>query len=249
MKKILRGLAARFGYTIGRWDARVEVESISGPNLLLYALQDLAGRSPGPLRVVQIGANDGSEEDPLQEFLSRDDCEAILIEPMDHPFAVLAERYAGRPSIRTVQAAISDKPGVMEMHYIADAEGTPALTLYSSFDLGTVERNLAVRQKGNPDLSGHRIRTKTIQARTLKDILTEFDFGDVDAVVVDAEGFDHRIVGGFLRDGVEPRIIRFEYTNLTIREFSDIRRLLKDKGYEIARVGIDMYCQKAGLLR
>lgn len=249
VKDQLKGFISRLGYTVTNLDSLIEIDCAWGPNILIYALEDLARRSPERLKIVQIGANDGSDQDPLQPFLNAHACDAILIEPMDHPYASLSDRYRGVSHIRTLQAAISDAPGVMQMHYVVNGSGEPDLTLYSSFDLETVQRNLASSQARDPALKDHSIRSRTLEARTLGSVLDEFGFQGVDAVVVDVEGFDHRIVTSFLNDGIEPRIIRFEYCNLTRREFNALRDLLLKKNYEIVRTGIDIYCQKAGLLR
>lgn len=249
MKKKIRRLFHSFGYTITRLDSRVEIDCAWGPNILLYALEDLANRSSKPLKIVQIGAHDGSDQDPLQPFLLGHNCEAILIEPMEHPYTALASRYCEKENIHTIQAAISDRDASMEMHYIVDEAGNPDLTLFSSFSRNTIERNLVSAQESNPNLRGHRIRSKVIKARTLKSVLRDYGMQSVDAIVLDTKGLDHKIVQSFLNDGVEPRIIRFEYCNLSLRDFDYIKNILLGKGYEIARVGIDIYCQKVGLLR
>lgn len=249
MKNAVKGLLHRFGYQIIRLDSRIEIDSAWGPNILIYALEDLARKSRDPLTIVQIGANDGSDQDPLVSFLHTHDCKAILIEPMDHPFSILQELYSEHPTIHAVQAAVSDRPGIMDIHYIVDASENPDLTLFSSLDRSTVQRNLRAVQAERSGYDDHRIATKTLQTRTLGSILSEHAMENVDAVIVDVEGFDHKIVQGFLNDGVEPRIIRFEYCNLSRQDFNATRDLLLAKGYEIVRSGIDIYCQKVGLLR
>lgn len=247
MKRAIRRLARGLGYEIARLDSLVEIDSPWGPNILLYALRDLAARRAEPLKIVQIGAHDGSDQDPLRAYLAAHDCRALLIEPMDVPYAALAQRYADVPGVHVLQTAISDRNGAMEMHYIADERGEPDLTLFSSLDRGTVERNL--RSRGRPSSGEYRILSREIAVRTLRSVLEEHRMEDPDAVVLDTEGFDARIVKDFLNDGVEPKVIRFEYCNLSRRDFGEVRALLVDRGYEIVRSGIDIYCQKAGLLR
>lgn len=249
MKALGIALVGRFGYRVTRLDSRVEIDSAWGPNILLYALRDLGHQVARPLRIVQIGAHDGSDQDPLQPFLLEQDCDAVLIEPMDHPYKALSERYKDHPRIHTLQAAITDTPGTQEIFYITDAQGNPDLTLFTSFDRNTVAANLRKQQARHTGFANHNIRSQTINARTLKSVLSSHDMIEVDAVIVDAEGYDHRIVTSFLEDGIEPKIIRFEYCNLSRRNFFALRDLLRARDYEITRVGIDIYCQKTGLLR
>ena len=47
------------------------------------------------LNFVQIGANDGVTEDPLNDILSTYDVRAVLIEPLPALGASLQQRYAG----------------------------------------------------------------------------------------------------------------------------------------------------------
>ena len=97
MKDLIKRLLRHSGYEVTRLDSRIEVDCAWGPNVLLFALDELAARDPAKrLNVVQIGANDGSDQDPLQSFLLDRNCEAILIEPMDQPFAALSENTAAR---------------------------------------------------------------------------------------------------------------------------------------------------------
>lgn len=248
MKKHIKQFFHSFGYEVTKLDSRIEIDCAWGPNILLYALNELASCTKGNLKIIQIGANDGDDQDPLVPFLNSRDCDAILIEPMDQPYATLKERYSNSSHINTLQAAIGDAAGVMDIFYIVDGLGEPDLTLYSSLDYGKVARILAGR-KEQARFKDHSIRSKQVEIKTLGSVLEAFNFYDVDAIVVDVEGFDHRIVKNFLSQGIEPKIIRFEYCNMKRRDFYKIRSLLLEKEYEIVRVGVDIYCQKKGLLR
>ncbi|NCQ23941.1 MAG: hypothetical protein COW54_14525 [Rhodobacteraceae bacterium CG17_big_fil_post_rev_8_21_14_2_50_63_15] len=249
MKQIAKDLLDKLGYAVINLNSFVETDCKWGPNILVYALNDLSTRQSKPLKIVQIGANDGSEDDPLEQFLARNDCTAILIEPMDHPFAALKEKYLHRDNIHTVQSAINDIAEDLIIHYIADGSGKPDLSVYSSTDRDLVETHLNWQKQNHSGLERHTVLSKAIRAETVKSVLERFDMTAVDAIVVDAEGLDHKIVQGFLRDGIEPKIIRFEFRNMSRRNFHETRAMLLERGYEIARSGIDIYCQKAGLLR
>ncbi|MEP2530242.1 FkbM family methyltransferase [Shimia sp.] len=249
MKTLVKKLLTAAGFSVTRLGSRVEIDSAWGPNILDYALKELAARTDRPLKIVQVGAHDGSDHDPLQQFLLDNECRALLIEPMDAPFAVLAARYAGVDAITTTQIAIHDSPATLDMHYIVNGDGAPDLTLFSSFDHATVAHNLMVRQREDDALKDHHILSKPIKADRLKSVMDASGFQQVDAIVVDAEGLDYKIVTSFLADGVLPDIIRFEYCNLSRRDFNDLRQVLSAHGYEIVRAGVDIYCQKEGLLR
>jgi FkbM family methyltransferase len=69
--------------------------------------------------VIQIGANDGVQNDPLREFLKRPgNYTAILVEPLPYYASRLRELYAGRPDITIVEAAIGAEAGTRRLYFI-----------------------------------------------------------------------------------------------------------------------------------
>src|ERR1051325_7301028 len=62
---------------------------------------------------VQIGANDGFTGDPLNHLITRPDTRwrGVLVEPVAHLFAQLAERYGHDPALQLERAAIGETDG------------------------------------------------------------------------------------------------------------------------------------------
>lgn len=88
---------------------------------------------PGPKTVVQVGANDGEQNDPLRRFLERPaDYAAVLVEPLPAYVDRLRTLYAGRADVTIVEAALAGERGRRRLHFIPpemademDGDGPP----------------------------------------------------------------------------------------------------------------------------
>ena len=99
--------------------------------------------------VVQIGANDGVQNDPLREFLRNPgNYHAILVEPLPYYASRLREMYVGRSDVAIVEAAVGTASGTRRLFFIPpeiadqmDGDGPPNRWAHGqgSFDRATVE--------------------------------------------------------------------------------------------------------------
>jgi FkbM family methyltransferase len=104
---------------------------------------------PGPKTVIQIGANDGVQNDPLRKFLKQPgDYSVILVEPLPYYASCLRKLYAGRPDVAIVEAAVGAETGTRRLYFIPpeiadqmDGDGPPNRWAHGqgSFDMATVE--------------------------------------------------------------------------------------------------------------
>lgn len=78
--------------------------------------------SPGHKTVVQVGANDGVQNDPLRRFLvDPGSYSAVLVEPLPHYASRLRDLYRGRPDITVVEAALGAERGLATIYSIPPA--------------------------------------------------------------------------------------------------------------------------------
>lgn len=69
--------------------------------------------------VIQIGANDGVQNDPLRPYLKKPgNYEAILVEPIPFYIQKLRDLYKDRSDIKIVHAAIGSKSDTADLYYI-----------------------------------------------------------------------------------------------------------------------------------
>ena len=111
----------------------------------------LAGyfQSPLPKYVVQVGANDGEQNDPLRIHLQKPgNYTALLLEPLPFYVTRLNELYTARSDISVLQAAAGELDAQQTLFYIDPAvadrmngDGPPNNWAHGqgSFDRGTVE--------------------------------------------------------------------------------------------------------------
>src|SRR5262245_49955534 len=80
----------------------------------LFALLDRFSAARGrTVRFMAIGAGDGRHNDPLREFILREDWRGVLVEPEPAAFRALLRNYPVRrfPHLRPVHAAASARAG------------------------------------------------------------------------------------------------------------------------------------------
>lgn len=221
VKSLIKRALRRRGYRLVRtWDS----------NALECLLSAVLARKP--LTFVQIGANDGRTNDPLFEFVTfhHERVRGLVVEPVEDYFAELVENYRPFPHITPVRAAIHRTEKEM-----------------------TIYRVDPVQQRANPRLrkgiasfnpDHHRrshVPTEAIIAQkvpcmTLGELLRRHGLGQLDLLLIDAEGYDAEIVRSVDFSANPPSIVRFEHGRLgsTPREtFFELREMLRGHGYDL----------------
>jgi FkbM family methyltransferase len=213
-----------------------------GVDIFTPVVRDLAQKSGRSLRLLQVGANDGEREDPVAQLIRLGIVEAILVEPLPQMCEKLHHLHKDNPSVTVVQCAVGPSNGEMPFYYMEDTLGSD-LSVYSSLDRDYIEQ-----QRVNEIKIGEReslvrqieIRSSSVAVRTVAELVKERGWKGLDVLVVDAEGFDDKIVGSVLRDGPTVDCIFFEYSNLPFAEFSAITTDMKSAGYKLAQSGKDI---------
>jgi FkbM family methyltransferase len=239
--KLIRALKQTIetaGYRVTRKQAingpRVDLLNVLVPHVLQH-------RRGG---ILQIGANDGLLQDPVQGLIRRHAISAILVEPMPDTFQRLLENYAGVAHVRFMNVGVSVQRGNLKMYRIKpDTAGLPDWV----HGLATLDRDLLLRQKNAPgvdaDLFRESVEAVTVPVYTVADILAEnHDFGPIMMLQVDTEGHDLMVVRSALDAGLLPPIIRYEHKLLPYGEQVSCREMLAAKGYTFMADDADTVC-------
>jgi len=188
------------------------------------------------LTIVQVGAFDGVSDDPLHDFIVARPVRAVLVEPQPPHFARLRQTYARCPNVRLVNAAIDERDGERDMYCIRrDAQVPSWLHMLASFDKAVMLSHAHCYQQLESVID--TIKVPCLSPGTL---LKTVDVTRVDALVVDTEGFDARIIRAFRTQGVEPDVIFFEHVHLAWDDYSAIASELIDSGYQVAALEVDV---------
>jgi FkbM family methyltransferase len=174
-----------------------------------------------PPCIVQIGASDGSLNDPLADFLATLECRAVLVEPLPEAFRQLSGRHAARSGIVCRQVAIDRVEGKRALYTITD--DCP----YMGGQLTSFSRDHLLKNGVKP----RHIKTIEVPTMPLSRIVSEAGIERVDLLQVDTEGFDDVVVRMALGLPVPPRFINFEHLHLSKEAERNLHGDLRSGGY------------------
>ena len=172
--------------------------------------------------VVQVGANDGIQNDPLRKYLKQGfNGRAILVEPLPSYAKKLNLLYHNHNQISVIQCAISSRPGVAKLYYIDplvadEMDGNGPYNHWAhgqgSFDINTVKYWIYKNK-----FRGHNYR-KNIQ-RFISSILDkEVPLMRLDEIVsphpnmllcIDVQGAEYEVIKS-LGNHIKPKYIIVE---------------------------------------
>ncbi len=213
-------------FEVRRW---LPAATLSPLDLLLESYD----RRVRQVTILQVGACDGSTNDPIRHLVSQGHARAILLEPNPFAFARLQEAYAGLPNVTLVQAALAEQDGEADFYRVrqtAEPDAEVDLTLQiASFYREHLE------QHGK---KAHEIERITVPCRSLASLVEEFGLHSIDLLQVDAEGFDAAVVRMALQLAQPPEAINFEHVHLKRADRQPLFASLAENGY---RLGYDMW--------
>jgi FkbM family methyltransferase len=192
--------------------------------------------------IVQIGTNDGERGDPVSTLLeNRRLWHALLVEPLPEYFGRLVKRYGSSRRFMFDQAAIGTEVGTQPFYYIDErARASPQWRDY--FDrIGSLSRSDVILNLGDcaDTLSSYIVETE-VNVLSIDAILRKWDIDKIDALIVDAEGYDWEIIKRTLDIGLRPKVIVFEYTHLNPAARADALSALER--YSIKQFAQDYVC-------
>ncbi len=180
---------------------------------------------------VQVGAFDGMTDDPLYPLVEKHALRGVLVEPQKDAFARLSANYAKfGDRFRLVNAAIGSEDGTLPFYRIKDgAEGPDWLRLIASLDRSV----LMTHKRLVPNLES-LVVVDQVQAMTFSTLLDATQGVHVDLLVIDAEGYDGKILRMFDVGTRCPAIVRFEHKHLDRDDHEACLRELIGRGYQVA---------------
>lgn len=205
---------------------------------LLHWLNDQQGNA---VKVVQVGANDGSMADPLSPVIGRFGWEGLLIEPVPGYFKALCAKYEGNDRVQPKNFAIALEEGTLEIFHIDPAKEAdyPGWARgLASFERKHVER--AVKPED--------ITSVTVPCYPLHDIVTQAKFETADILVVDVEGAEKLVFSSFNFKDFRPRMIEVETRHLPADTKTWLFKRFHHGGYDVFDFGYDTIAIRRGWL-
>ena len=198
-------------------------------------------RNPG-LKVVQVGANDGFNHDPIHKFIRRDKWEGVLLEPQPTVFEkYLKKLHRNTKGIHTINAALDYENGSRPIYKLAVSESRWATGLSSfnrsmldkAVESGHIDRQLRKEGKPLPPKKEDYIQEVPVPCITSETLLEKYKIGKPDFLQIDTEGFDYEIIKMFNIPKVKPRVIVYENHNLSSKDKQECREFLQAEGYRL----------------
>ena len=196
------------------------------------ALKDFAERKQGQVTFVNIGANDGLSGDHLREFIIRSGWKGLLIEPVPFVFERLCKAYHGVRGVSFEQAAIAAVDGTATFWFLKKND-----QLAPGYDqIGSFSRDYLLRHDEMfPGLEPF-ITSTAVPCLTLAGLFRKHGLSQVDLILIDAEGYDGKIVRQ-IDFTHPPALVIFEHCMLPPAERDECWNLLKKNGYRVADDG------------
>ncbi len=195
--------------------------------------------------VIQIGANDGINHDPIHKFVKRDNWQGVLVEPQPDVFRYqLFPLYMQNKGIYMENIAISDEIGLMDMYKISFsterwATGLTTFhkpTLQDKVDRGDVD--IIAKRKGikMPSDKSKYIDQVKVEAKTFDFVRAKYQIGTVDVLQIDVEGFDFEVIKLYDLSKNKPKVIVFESRHLSDEEYGAAEGYFAKNDFTIKRV-------------
>lgn len=160
---------------------------------------------------IEVGANDGVDNDPIRDWVKKYNWTGVLIEPIDTAFEDLKNNYNGVSGISFENVAISNSDDEYAIMY------RPRSSKISSLD------------KDHAPMKGKYKEVK-VRIKKLNDIIDQYDISNLDLLNIDAEGYDFEVIKSLDFDKCRPVIIHYEHRHLGDAK-SDCEKYLLENGY------------------
>lgn len=212
---------------------------------------DKFARSQPNLQFIQVGANDGFQNDPLCKFIKAYGWKGICFEPQPLAFSQLKKLYR-KDQVIPIHAAISDTIGQQDLYRISFTDQRWASGL-SSFDRSHLQRQIDTgfvtakcKKYGiTPPLDQNSwISSESVTTVTFHQILKKNQITDLHLLHIDTEGFDYEIVKLFPFDQTSPTAILIETAHLSEDDTYSLQESLTTMGYSLTQFGVDLWAQK-----
>ncbi len=240
IKKFIRSVLHSTGYEI------VPYSPIPEPrkpfDVLSFAIEKWIGKYTG-FRFVQIGANDGIQNDSFRHLILKYHLPGILVEPMPDYFNKLKQNYSDELQLCFENCAITVEPGELTLYRFRPDAPVPKNFFHG---LARVDGEYILRRAKKEKLESH-VEKITVPAMCFGDLIKKHQLEKLAFLQIDTEGHDYEILKSVFAENFLPDMINYEYSELCLRDRAFCKKLLLDKGYEFVDVGPDVLCLRGGL--
>ncbi len=188
------------------------------------------------VRFVQIGANDGIKNDPVHSFIKKYKWTGILVEPIPELMDKLKNAYHGVNGLIFDNVGIAEENGFMDFYFLPPEFNEPDwLQQIGTFDKNAILLNL----ENFPELLD-KIETRKIATVSLKELMARNKVSKADLLIVDAEGFEYKILSQLDQLEGKPSFILFEWGCMDGKDQNMLYDFLRSQHYRLYSSGGDI---------
>ena len=199
--------------------------------------------------IIQIGANDGKSDDFLRTSINTD-TNVLLVEPIKSAFEQLEKNYSGFKNVRFVNKAIDIESGKKSIFLVNPKYYDFYKKKYQSKDVDwlTVLASFHKNHLENHGVKSSHIQSTEIDCINFKDLIDQYNFDNLDLLVVDTEGYDDILITNFIQNTSIRPVIILEWIHIPKNKAENLIELLKSNNYVFFKLSKDLACIQRNLL-
>lgn len=186
--------------------------------------------------LLQIGANDGTGDDPIRDQLQASNWRGLLVEPVPHYYEGLKRTYAANTRLGFANVAVNSHDGTATILASKQLPGNQHNPLQG---MSSLHPDI-VRKHGwlakDPDSLVEPIEVRTL---TLGSLLDTYGVARVDYLAIDTEGHDKAILDQLDFERCNPQFILYEHNNISRQDRREACEMLEGQGYEVTALKRD----------
>jgi FkbM family methyltransferase len=187
--------------------------------------------------LIQIGANDGSKDDPLVNIIKKFRLRCLLLEPIKKYFLLLQNNYLNYENVKLENSALSVNNEIRFLYKVNpryfNKYGTLADVISSFYKDHLIKHEINEK---------HIIKEKVSQIG-FDELLKKYSFEKFDLLIIDTEGYDCHIVDDFFLKIKKVRpIVVFEWSHIKNKDLENTLSSLTKNNYSFFPVENDIFC-------
>lgn len=182
------------------------------------------------INFIQIGANDGTHNDPLYPFIKKGKWKGVLVEPIPYIFNKLLKTYIGfEQQLKFENSAIALENSKLKFYRLKE-NNSPLLPLWYD-QIGSFNKEVVLKHRDFIPFFDELFIEDEVNGITFKNLLTKYPFERLNLIHIDAEGFDFEILKMIPFDQLSVDLILFEDRHLSGQDYQDALHLLEKNDY------------------
>lgn len=190
---------------------------------------------------MQIGGNDGIQDDFMRELIIQNEWNTHILEPVDMYFESLKKNYSDYPYVICCPYAILESSGKKQINFVPPLENHAWVQGCSTF---YPQKNcVGVKYAHLEDNVQRHLDEETelyeVDSLSWHDFVANYNIGTIDMIVMDTEGCEWEILKQIPLSYHAIKILILEYHTHSNEDKEKIQRKLKQEGMEIIPIVTD----------